>query len=241
MGNTIPTGAGHVAGNLVLWCNPTNSDPNPVSFDAKSSSPVHSHQPTMRPVLVRDLRMAAHDPAILYAGIEVGGMVRSRDGGQTWKQLPGLHDDIHCIGLSPARPQTVYVAAARGPYRSDDEGEHWELINQGIERRYALHVSVAPEDADIVLLAVSENSRRLNPQLFRSSNGGRDWQAVDAIGGGEDMVVGIDWDTNSSRRVYAGTDHGRVFYSEDNGESWAQIPVELGTIAVGALAAGFHE
>ena len=101
-----------------------------------------------------------------------------------------------------------------------------------------MHVSAAPEDADIVLLTVSENSRRLNPQLLRSTNGGRDWQAVDDIGGGDDMVVGIDWDTNNWRRVYAGTDHGRVYYSDDSGESWTQIQVELGTIAVGALAAG---
>lgn len=187
---------------------------------------------------VRDLRMAPHDSNILYAGVEVGGMVRSRDGGQTWRQLPGLNDDVHCIGLSLARPQTVYVATARGPYRSDDEGENWEFMNQGIDRRYALHIAVAPEDADIVLLTVSENSRRGNPQLLRSTNGGRNWQAVGSVGGDDDMVVGIDWDPNNPRRVYAGTDHGRVYSSEDNGESWTQIPVELGTIAVGALIAG---
>jgi photosystem II stability/assembly factor-like uncharacterized protein len=207
-------------------------------FRAVPESSQWSFHSETRDSHVRDLRMAPQDPAILYAGIEVGGMVRSRDEGQTWKQLPGLHDDIHCIGLSPARPQTVYVATARGPYRSDDEGKNWELINQGIERRYALHVSAAPEDADIVLLTVSENSRRLNPQLLRSTNGGRDWQAVDSMGGDDDMVVGIDWDTNNARRVYAGTDHGRVYYSDDSGESWNQIQVELGTIAVGALVAG---
>ena len=187
---------------------------------------------------VRDLRMAPNDPTILYAGVEVGGMVRSRDGGQTWKQLPGIHDDIHCIGLSLGRAETVYVATAQGPYRSDDEGEHWELINKGIERRYGLHLSAAPEDADVVLLTVSENSRRLNPQLLRSTNGGCDWQVVDAIGGDGDMVVSIDWDSYNPRRVYAGTDHGKVYCSENNGESWTQIPVELDTIAVGALIAG---
>ena len=207
-------------------------------FRAVPESSQWSFHSETRDSHVRDLRMAPHDPAILYAGIEVGGMVRSRDGGQTWKQLPGLHDDIHCIGLSPARPQTVYVATARGPYRSDDEGEHWELINQGIERRYALHISAAPEDADIVLLTVSENARRLNPQLLRSTNAGCDWQVVNSVGGDDDMVVGIDWDTNNPRRVYAGTDHGRVYYSDDSGESWTQIQVDLGTIAVGALATG---
>ena len=49
----------------------------------------HSH--------VRDLRMAPHDPRRLYAGIEVGGVVCSRDGGVSWQQLPGTHDDISSL------------------------------------------------------------------------------------------------------------------------------------------------
>jgi photosystem II stability/assembly factor-like uncharacterized protein len=80
---------------------------------------------------VRDLRMAPHAPQCLYAGIEVGGVVGSRDSAASWRQLPGTHDDIHCISLSAARPQTIYVATARGPYRSDNEGQSWELINEG--------------------------------------------------------------------------------------------------------------
>ena len=207
-------------------------------FQAVPESSQWSFHSETRDSHVRDLRMAPGDPNTLYAGIEVGGMVSSHDGGQTWKQLPGIHDDIHCIGLSRARPQTVYVATARGPYRSDDEGQHWELINQGLERRYALHIAAAPENAEIVLLTVSENSRRLNPQLYRSTNAGRDWQPVEAVGQNDDMVVAFDWDPNNSQRVYAGTDHGKVYRSEDCGETWAKVPMELGTIAVGALIAG---
>ncbi|HZA23967.1 MAG TPA: hypothetical protein VFA32_15430, partial [Dehalococcoidia bacterium] len=207
-------------------------------FRAMPESSQWSFHSETRDSHVRDLRMAPHNPNVLYAGIEVGGMVRSRDAGQTWKQLPGINDDIHCISLSQARPQTVYVATARGPYRSDDEGEHWELINEGVQRRYALHIAAAPDNADIVLLTVSENSRRLNPQLYRSTNAGRDWQLVQAIGHDDDMVVGIDWDPNSPQRVYAGTDHGSVYCSKDRGESWVQVPVKLGTIAVGALIVG---
>lgn len=187
---------------------------------------------------VRDVRVAPQDPDIMYAGIEVGGMVGSRDGGKTWKQLPGTHDDIHFVNISQARPDTVYVATARGPYRSDDGGEHWELINNGIQRRYALHIVAAPDDADIVLLTVSDNSRRQNPQLYRSTTGGREWKPIEAVGSDDDMVVAIDWDPANSRRVYAGTDGGKIFVSEDRGESWQPITVSLPTIAVGALIAG---
>ena len=132
----------------------------------------------------------------------------------------------------------MYVATARGPYRSDDEGDNWEFINRGLDRRYALHITAAPDDADIVLLTVSENSRRLNPQLQRSTNGGRDWTLVESVGSDGDMVVALDYDPANPRRVYAGTDGGRIFCSEDRGESWEALAVKLPTIAVGGLIAG---
>ncbi|MGQ4807238.1 hypothetical protein NKDENANG_00582 [Candidatus Entotheonellaceae bacterium PAL068K] len=184
---------------------------------------------------VRDLRMARHDPRCLYAGIEVGGVVRSDDGGVSWQQLPGTHDDIHCIDPCVTRPQTVYVATARGPYRSDDAGAHWELINHGLQRSYTLHIAAAPDDADLVLVTVSKNAGRQQPQLYRSTTGGRSWQPITSIGADEDMVVAIDWDPTDPQRVYAGTDKGRLWCSHDRGASWLPVPVRLPTVAVGAL------
>jgi len=187
---------------------------------------------------VRDLRMAPHDPSRLYAGIEVGGVVGSSDGAASWRQLPGTHDDIHCIDLSAARPQTLYVATARGPYRSDDEGKHWELINEGLARPYTLHIAAAPDDADVVLVTVSSNAGRREPQFYRSTTGGRSWELIEALGQDEDMVVAFDWDRRDPERVYAGTDSGKLYCSQDRGLSWRPIPVALSSVAVGALAVG---
>ena len=187
---------------------------------------------------VRDLRMAPDNPDALYAGIEVGGMVRSRDGGKSWQQLPGIHDDIHCVDLSQARPASVYVATARGPYRSDDHGDHWELINNGLQRPYTLHITASPDDADLVLVTVSANAGRQNPQFYRSTNAGRQWQLIEAVGSDDDMVVGIDWDPTNVRRVYAGTDGGKIYCSNDRGESWEPVSATVPNIAVGALIVG---
>ena len=196
------------------------------------------HAPT-RDSHVRDLRVSPGDPNHLYAGIEVGGMVRSRDGGNSWQQLPGLDDDIHCVNLSSIRPQRVYVATASAPYRTDDGGDNWELINDGLDRRYTLHVAAAPDDADLVLVTVSENARRNNPQFYRSTDGGQSWELVEGLGSGEnpeDMVVAFEWDPHSPGQAYAGTDGGKLFCSRDRGESWEQLPVDLPSVAVGALA-----
>ncbi len=196
------------------------------------------HAPT-RDSHVRDLRVSPADPGHLYAGIEVGGMVGTRDGGNSWQQLPGLDDDIHCVSMSGDRPQRVYVATASAPFRTDDQGESWELINDGLARRYTLHVSAAPDDADLVLVTVSENARRGNPQFYRSTDGGKSWRLVEGLGSGEnpeDMVVAFEWDVQSPNQVYAGTDGGKLYCSQDRGETWEPIPVSLSSVAVGALA-----
>ena len=196
------------------------------------------HAPT-RDSHVRDLRVSPGDAALLYGGIEVGGVVRSADGGSSWQQLPGLDDDIHCLSLGADRPERVYAATASAPFRSDNGGAQWELINAGLQRRYTLHIAAAPDDADLVLVTVSENARRKSPQFYRSTDGGRSWQLVDGLGEGEeaeDMVVAFEWDVDSPSNVYAGTDGGNLYHSGDRGETWERLPVTLPSVAVGALA-----
>ncbi len=196
------------------------------------------HAPT-RDSHVRDLVVSPGDIRLLYAGIEVGGVVRSTDGGGTWQQLPGLDDDIHCLHLGADKRERVYVATASAPYRSTNGGDHWEKISEGLARRYTLHIAAAPDNSDLVLVTVSENARRKSPQFYRSTDGGRSWSKVDGLGEGdepEDMVVAFQWDPSSPNDVFAGTDGGNLYRSGDGGLTWQRLPVSLPSVAVGALA-----
>ena len=196
------------------------------------------HAPT-RDSHVRDLVVSPGDAELLYAGIEVGGVVRSQDGGANWKQLPGLDEDIHCLHLGTDAQRRVYAATASAPYRSSDGGESWEKINDGLARRYTLHIAAAPDDADQVLVTVSENARRKSPQFYRSTDGGQTWSLVEGLGSGEeaeDMVVAFEWDSQAPECVYAGIDGGKLYASRDRGATWEALPVELPSVAVGTLA-----
>lgn len=184
---------------------------------------------------VRELRTTPGDPDTIFAGVEVGGVVKSSDGGNSWSQQPGLNDDIHLVDINEANQQRIYVATAQAPYRSDDGGGNWQLINKGLERRYTLHISSAPSDVDVVLVAVSANARRDDPQFYRSEDGGRKWQLVDTVGNDGDMVVAIDWDPIAKSRVYAGTDGGKIYRSDDGGQRWNRVLADLPAIAVGAM------
>ena len=64
------------------------------------------------------------------------------------------------------------------------------------------------------------------------------YDVEEAVGSDDDMVVAIDWDPTNVRRVYAGTDRGKIYCSSDRGESWELVPVTVPAIAVGALIVG---
>jgi photosystem II stability/assembly factor-like uncharacterized protein len=87
------------------------------------------------------------DPDTVYAGVEDAALFRSRDGGQTWHELPALRSHpsasswqpgaggmcLHTILLDPRHPDRVYVAiSAAGAFRSDDGGTTWKPINRGL-------------------------------------------------------------------------------------------------------------
>ena len=101
-----------------------------------------------------------------------------------------------------------------------------------------MHIAAAPDDADVVLVTVSRNAGRREPQFYRSTTGGRSWELIESLGQDEDMVVAFDWDRSDPERVYAGTDGGKLYCSQDRGLSWRPIPVTLSSVAVGALAVG---
>src|SRR5690606_22240731 len=60
---------------------------------------------------VRWITLHPADPATIYVGIELGGVIRTRDGGQTWddRKPEGQHD-AHALATHPAAPDRVYEA-----------------------------------------------------------------------------------------------------------------------------------
>jgi photosystem II stability/assembly factor-like uncharacterized protein len=87
------------------------------------------------------------DPETVYAGAEDAALFRSRDGGQSWQELPGLRQAkgelwspgaggmcLHTIVVNPTNPERLYVAiSAAGTFRTDDGGTSWRTITKGLK------------------------------------------------------------------------------------------------------------
>ncbi len=164
-------------------------------------------------------------PWSTYAPTTTSGAIhKSTDGGASWKQISGsgLPDgDWGRGGLAVARGthgQRVYAlidAKSGGLFRSDDAGRTWALVGTDPRIRgrlwYFGEVTVDPKDPNIVYLP--------NVSIYRSSDGGKNFDAIKGAPGGDDYHS-LWIDPANSQRMIFGSDQG-VGVSVDGGKSWS--------------------
>src|SRR4051794_33972857 len=83
---------------------------------------------------IRALAAAPSSPATVYAGLGVGGVFRSLDGGTTWSFASSglkLQDTIRSLAVDVRRPDTVWAATYQGIYRSLNGGASWASTHNG--------------------------------------------------------------------------------------------------------------
>ena len=88
--------------------------------------PHHAH--------VKNIAVDPRNPEIIYAGVEVGGLFKSADGGRSWRELRGFYADVHRLAIRPSTPDCIYLCTGDGLYRSGDGGENWEHLTTNAMR-----------------------------------------------------------------------------------------------------------
>ena len=173
----------------------------------------------------------------------VGGVCRSEDGGQTWRQTtegmaPTAATHILLDRNSPRDARVLYVAAfGRGVYKSADGGATWSLKNNGIAGAEPFAWRLA-QDGDGVLYVVvarrSEDGSFGNDRdgaLYRSTDGAESWLKIE-LPAGLNGPNGLAIDPQDPRRLYlaawgrylpSGDVDGGIFLSTDGGATWSNV------------------
>ncbi len=212
------------------------------------------------PTRVIRIAVDPSNPDEIYVALEVGGLVRSLDGGRTWTDCnagllglaaqPHLQNhhgsqrasegmmDSHALAVSSAQPGTVFLANRMGLFRSDDRGENWRdmAIGRFSELTYARDVKVFPHNARTLLGAFSIAAVSDAGSLYRSTDLGETWTRFDQGVSIESTLMIIAASTASADRVYCAARRGQVFGTEDGGASWQALPLPSGVEGVYALA-----
>lgn len=159
---------------------------------------------------------------IISGGMQEGGIYKSTDGGNTWKQLKeglptGLIGKID-LAVSADDPNRLYtlVEAPQGEgglFRSDDRGESFTLVSTKKELLdrpfYYCNVDANPQNANTVYV----NSTR----AFRSYDGGKNWKRISTPHGDNHDV----WmNPNDTLTMVQGNDGG-ANVSTDGGKTWS--------------------
>jgi photosystem II stability/assembly factor-like uncharacterized protein len=183
------------------------------------------------------------DPDGLFVGIELGGVMRSADGGRTWiDHNPQAHSDAHQLMTHPLAPERVYEVAGQGIAVSPDRGESWRRLDGGLDRDYAWATAADPADPDLWYASVSRSPYAAHgrgdgqARLLRSRGSG--WQAIDQWGDEPPlrrMPYALAALPDQPGRLLVGLRGGSMLLTGDAGETWSRL--EPGLLDVIALAA----
>jgi photosystem II stability/assembly factor-like uncharacterized protein len=131
------------------------------------SAPTWSFPPRPWTSHVRAIALSHEDPDLIVVGIELGGIVRSFDGGETWQdQRPGAVADCHSLATHPNLPSAVYEAGGTGFAESEDFGDNWRQRSEGLIHHYAWGLAVAPEDPETIYVSAASGPGRAHGKGF---------------------------------------------------------------------------
>jgi len=192
------------------------------------------------------------DSEIVYAGVEDAALFRSMDGGKNWKELSGLRGHgtgpkwqpgaggmcLHTVILDPTNPKRIYIAiSAAGAFRTDDGGESWKPINQGLYSKYipnptaevghcVHHIAMNPARPNVLFM-------QKHWDVMRSDNAGDQWTKVSG-NLPTDFGFAIDVHAHEPETIYvvpikSDSEHFpldgqlRVFRSRSGGNEWEPL------------------
>ncbi len=188
------------------------------------------------------------DAARMYVGISSAGVFRTVDGGATWQPAnqgtranfdptsppvyPEVGQCVHKMVMNPSEPARLYQQNHCGVYRSDDGGDAWHEITDGLPGEWGLGMAVHPHDANTVWVCPGTSSyKHWMPDaamtIYRSRDRGASWQPL-TVGLPQEgayldvLREGMAVDALPQAGVYVGTNTGQLYLSADEGDSWRQ-------------------
>jgi len=201
----------------------------------------------------RVVAVAGHptQPATFYFGACAGGVWETEDGGSYWKNTSDGYFNTAAVGaiaVSESDPNVIYVGTGEstirgdvspgdGVYKSTDGGKTW--TNVGLKDTKQIgKIRIHPQNPDLVYVAALGHAFGPNEErgVFRSKNGGKNWERV-LFQSEKAGAIDLALDVTNPRILYAtfweayrnfwtlsnGGPDSAIFKSTDGGDSWVNI------------------
>ena len=199
------------------------------------------------------LHSIAVDPAKqnrMFVGISAVGVFRTDDGGETWQpankgtraeflpeKFPEFGQCVHKLLLAGDNGLLLFQQNHCGVYRSRNAGADWTEITAGLPSDFGFPLAIHPHQPETLYVIPLQGAEFRCPPggklcVYRSGNGGESWEPLDKGLPQRDAYVGVyresmATDSLDPAGVYFGTNTGKLFGSNDQGDSWRVIADNL--------------
>jgi len=146
-----------------------------------------------------------------------GGILKSKDGGQTFTSVNQGLDSLVVASLAMAQndPNLIYAGTGAGIYKTVNGGASWNATGSDL---LPLSLIIDPTNANILYAG-------FNGDLQKTTDGGDTWVSS-ANGIDNPFVFSLAIDPNHTSVLYAGTAGTGAFKSVDGGATWNPLNVD---------------
>jgi len=210
----------------------------------------HEHRPKWQPggggLCLHTIVLDPENRDRTLIAISAAGVYRTDDGGRTWTarnngiraefmpdKFPEFGQCVHKVVHHPARPQRLFLQNHWGLYRSEDWGDSWQDIANGVPSDFGFAMQMHPHDQNTVyIVPLQSDEFRCTPEaklrVYRTKNSGASWEALsDGLpqSGAYETVLrdALTADSLPVPGIYFGTRSGKIYGSSDEGDSWQEI------------------
>jgi photosystem II stability/assembly factor-like uncharacterized protein len=181
---------------------------------------------------VTALTVDPSDHRIVWAGVEVDGVRRSLDGGETWMRIAGgLSDpDIHDVAVrGGGNARTVLTSTPREIFASTDKGESWQGLGVGKQfgLPYCRGLALKADDPSTVFVATGDAAVGSTGAIQRSKDGGQSWQRAELPVEPNSPIWAFATNPSDPGLVLACSHYGELYSSQNAGDSWRKLGREF--------------
>jgi photosystem II stability/assembly factor-like uncharacterized protein len=210
----------------------------------------HEHRPRWQPgaggLCLQTVLPDPNNRDRMLIAISAAGVYRTDDGGKSWRarnvgvraqflpdKYPEFGQCVHKVVHHPSRPERLFLQNHWGLYRSDDWGDNWKDIANGVPSDFGFAMVMHPHNADTVYIVPLESDEfRCTPEaklrVYKTTDAGASWEPLSNGLPQSDAYETVLRDAMAADSLdpaglYFGTRSGKLFGSADEGSTWQEI------------------
>ncbi|MWV26848.1 glycosyl hydrolase [Erythrobacter sp. GH3-10] len=168
----------------------------------------------------------------VWAGVEEGGLHRSRDGGDTWERIDtnwsefGGNSDIHDIMVlkQPDGSKVHLALTVIALYRSTDDGKTWtrQPAKETWGLRYSRLLLRKPGSSQDVAVGIGDGTPGTQASILVSNDAGQTWTKSELDKPSNSCMWAFGANPEDPDYLLAASKFGYLYRSTDAGKTWAK-------------------